>query len=904
MKAFKSIIWITVLIGSMATGYAQSGKRAMTVDDLVNWERITQKKISDDGKWIAVRQSPWQGDPTVIVYESSGNKLKEIPLGNKVDFSPSSEFVIISLTSPKAVTDSLKLKKTKKDDMPMDRLLLLSVKGNEEIIDSVRSYKIAGNADWIAYQRGNKKDSTLYVRSLDGETTREFPHITEFGFPEEGNSLYYLSQPENKDATSGLYTYSIDNNESRLILEGQGLYKQITPDKKGNNLAFLYCEEKDSTSYAYSVYLTEKNNPARKIAGKENKELPEGWIISPEGKISFSENAGQIYLGIAPLPKEKDSTVLAENRPNVQVWTWNEGTQYTVQDKNLKNDLKKSYTAVLHPGKNKLVPLATVNIPQIITTPEKEASVVLGVSNKPYEVSSMWRGRGQVDVYTINIETGEKELIKEGVFARPQISPEGKYAFWYSAADSSWYTYNIATRKEFRLTTPQTFIAWNEDNDVPDYPSAYGTAGWTKNDEYLLVYDRYDIWQFDPEAKKPPVNLTVNGRQKGIRYFWESLEKDEINIDTKKQFLLSGVDEKTKNKGYYSARFNAPNQPRELIEGPYVFRAPVKAKNADRIIYTCESYTQFPDIYASDLSFKNPVQITNNHKQQEPFIWGTAELVKWVSFDGKPLQGVVYKPADFDPNKQYPLIVNFYERNSDNLHAYKMPEPHRSTIDYRLYNSNGYIIFNPDAVYDDGYPGESCYNCVMPGIAMLMGEGFINEKAIGAQGHSWGGYQVAYLATRTRLFAAIESGAPVVNMLSAYGGIRWETGLNRSFQYEHGQSRIGGNIWETPLRYIENSPLFTMDKVQTPILIMHNDADGHVPWYQGIEYFVALRRLQKPAWLLNYTGEPHWPLKMPNQVDFQIRMFQFFEHYLNNKPMPKWMSEGVPAVDRDFESGY
>ena len=206
--------------------------------------------------------------------------------------------------------------------------------------------------------------------------------------------------------------------------------------------------------------------------------------------------------------------------------------------------------------------------------------------------------------------------------------------------------------------------------------------------------------------------------------------------------------------------------------------------------------------------------------------------------------------------------------------------------------------------YVDGYPGESCYNCLMPGVAMLIGKGYIDEKAIGAQGHSWGGYQVAYLATRTDLFAAIESGAPVVNMFSAYGGIRWGSGLARSFQYEHTQSRLGGTPWSTPLRYLENSALFTMDKVQTPVLIMHNDADGHVPWYQGIEYFVAMKRLGKPCWMLNYTGEPHWPTKIANKIDFQKRMFQFFNHYLKKEAMPGWMSDGVPAVEQPYELGY
>ena len=250
------------------------------------------------------------------------------------------------------------------------------------------------------------------------------------------------------------------------------------------------------------------------------------------------------------------------------------------------------------------------------------------------------------------------------------------------------------------------------------------------------------------------------------------------------------------------------------------------------------------------------------------------------------------------------MIVNFYERNSNKLYNYNIVGPGRSTIDYAFYISQGFIIFNPDVRYTDGYPGESCYNCVMPGITSILEKGYIDEKRIGAQGHSWGGYQVAYLATRTNLFAAIESGAPVVNMLSAYGGIRWGTGLNRAFQYEHGQSRIGGSIWESPMLYIENSPLFNMNKVNTPILIMHNDKDGHVPWYQGIEYFIALKRLQKPCWLLNYVNEPHWASTLPNRIDFQKRMFQFFSHYLQDAPMPKWMEEGVKAVDKDFELGY
>jgi dipeptidyl aminopeptidase/acylaminoacyl peptidase len=279
-------------------------------------------------------------------------------------------------------------------------------------------------------------------------------------------------------------------------------------------------------------------------------------------------------------------------------------------------------------------------------------------------------------------------------------------------------------------------------------------------------------------------------------------------------------------------------------------------------------------------------------------------LIRWVSLDGVVLEGVLYKPENFDPAKKYPMIVSFYERNASTLYSYRTPEAHRSTIDYHMYNSNGYIVFNPDIVYKEGYPGESAFNAVMSGVSAVLNMGFVDHQRIGAQGHSWGGYQVAYLATRTDLFAAMEAGAAVVNMFSAYGGIRWGTGLNRSFQYEHSQSRIGKTPWESPLRYLENSPIFTMDKVKTPILILQNDQDDAVPWYQGIEYFVALKRLRKPVWLLNYTGEVHWPQKMKNKIDFQKRMMQFFDHYLKDSPMPKWMAEPMSLIDLEYQTGY
>lgn len=899
MRHLKYLAFVACL-GSLSPAFAQNASKSLTVDDLVTWQRITDREISDNGKWVACKMEPWEGDATVYLYAAQGQETATFSPADKFAFSASSGYLVVTQTPGKSTVDSLKVLKTKEDKMPMNTLVIYSVAGKKETIDSLKTFKLADEADWIAYQRG-RKDSTLYVRSLDGSKTFQFPTVTDFQFAKKSGMLYYTSAAEGE---AGIFTLNPEKGSPALIKEGKGVFKQTTFDEKGERLAFLYCADKDSSYKALSLWLSEHNAPAKEIATRGNKAFPAEWVINENGMLQFSKSASRLFFGTSPEPRQKDTTQLAENRPNVQVWSWDEPVQYTVQNYNKEKDLKKSYQAVYNLGNGSIFQLANEELPNIQLGNEGDAALALLSTSRPYSLSSMWEARTRSDYYTVSLDNGERKQIAQADYGRFRLSPQGKYAYWYGETDSCWYTIALAEGKRYRLTTPESFPAWDEENDVPNHPYAHGAAGWTANDQNLLIYDRYDIWKFDPTAATSPINLTVNGRKEKLSYRLEQLDKEARFIDLGKPQLLKGFNETTKGYGFYNARLSAPAAPKTLLAGNYMLRSINKAKNTDDVIYTMETFQQYPDIHYSTLAFKKSVQLTHGDKQQEGFIWGTAELVSWISLDGRPLEGVVYKPANFDPNKKYPMMVNFYERNSETLYNYRMPEPHRSTIDYHLYNSNEYVIFNPDIRYVDGYPGESCYNCLMPGITMMIAKGYINEKGIGAQGHSWGGYQVAYLATRTNLFSAIESGAPVVNMFSAYGGIRWGSGMARSFQYDHTQSRLGATPWSSPLRYLENSPLFTMDKVQTPILIMHNDADGHVPWYQGIEYFVAMKRLGKPCWLLNYTGEPHWPMHMANRIDFQRRMFQFFNHYLKNQKMPKWMSEGVPAVEQPFELGY
>jgi dipeptidyl aminopeptidase/acylaminoacyl peptidase len=926
-----STYFFVVLFFLLSSGL-DAQKKALTHDDIESWKRITERAISDDGEWIAYKTEPWRGDPKVWLYSKDGRKIFESDRGNSIRFTDDSDFLVFTLAPAYEHVRELKLKKTRKEDMPGDILAIYNIdSGKLDTLKKFRNYKMPEEwAPYIAYQlepadknkdeekeeegkeeetgdkikeESGKNGYMLHLRNLETGEEMSWPYVTEYDFAGKSSKLIFVSTGDDKEFAKGIYLYDLDKDELVEVITGDKQYKQLSMDENGAKIAFLAKGSEDRDS-EYSVYLW-AGGEAAELVNNSDPAFPQGWKISENGRISFSDNGQRIFFGTAPERPERDTTILDEEYPDVDIWNGCEGTLHTVQVINKDRELRRTYMAMYDSSQGKTLQIETENIPESRLIEKGNSDYVLLLSDKPYELQSMWEGSpNHYDVYLLNLLTGDKELIKKDIRARFEPSPGGKYLVWFNYPDYSYYSYDIENAKEYRLTSPDIIRAEDELNDVPNYAYPYGAAGWLKDDAAVLIYDRYDIWKVDPRNDHDPVNMTVTGRANKISYRLISFDREADFIDEKQTQYLMATNEVSRESAYCSWQLKRASEPEMLLGGSFNLSRPMKADDAGTIVYTKETFNLFPDLLVTDLKFRSSTRISDANPQQDEFLWGTAELYEWTSLDGRKIEGLLYKPENFDPSRKYPMIVNFYEKSSSELYSHRIPELHRSTVDYHYYTSNGYVIFNPDVYYEDGYPGESAYNCVMPGVTALVDEGFIDPEGIGAQGHSWGGYQVAYLATRTDMFAAIESGAPVVNMFSAYGGIRWWTGLNRSFQYEHTQSRIGGSIWEYPLRYFENSPLFTMDKVTTPILIMHNDQDGHVPWYQGIEYFIALRRLEKPVWMLNYTGEPHWPQNLKNKKDFQIRLAQFFDHFLKGKPMPLWMKEGVPAVEKDYELGY
>ena len=902
-------------------------KKVLDHSDFDIWNTIQTPNISAEGDFVIYSTLKGEKDSRLKIKNNQGDLIFDYNRSVNGKFTYDSKFVIFDIKAWKDSVVEMKRRKVKKTMMPKDTLGIYNLSDNVfQKIANIKSYKIPEKwSGYLAYNfdletKKSKKDIDssklknkikkpssingypLVIRNLYTSKEDTIHFVTDYSFAKKSKTLAYTTTGLNKNKKPGVYVVDLKTNNTKQVFEShkKTKYFKLKLSDSGKNLGFIVDEDSTKAQIRqYKLYSWNLNNDNAKLI-LDNNNSPKGFKVSSKGNVTFSKDDNRLYFGLALPEIIQDTLLLDEEIVSVEVWTYDEPRLYTVQEKQLKNDKNKSYQSVYHLKENKLIQIETEEFANSTISDEGNGDYALISNRKPYQLSSQWTGLFSAnDLAILNIKTGVSKTVIKGLPSSARFSPKGKYAYGYNEIDSTWYTYNVKTDKYTELTKGKQF--YNELNDYPNYPRSYGSAGWTKNDKTILIYDRFDLWEFNPEngiQKK-----ITNGRESKTTYRVIDLDSEKRFIDISDKILMSTFNEISKNSGYYEYNYRK-NSGFQLVDGPYRYANIKKSRLNEKIIFTRQSFIDFPNLRISDLSFNSQLKITDANPQQKEYNWGTAELVNWTSLDGLPLTGMLIKPENFDPNKKYPMIVNFYEKSSNSLHSHKVPNPGRSSINYSFYTSRGYLIFNPDVYYRVGYPGESAFNCVIPGITSLIEKGFVDEKNIGVQGHSWGGYQIAHLVTKTNIFKAAESGAPVINMISAYGGIRWDTGLSRQFQYEHTQSRIGGTPWEYPQRYFENSPIYNIDKINTPLLIMHNDADGHVPWYQGIEFFVSLRRLGKPSWLLNYNNARHWPLKMKNRKDFNIRMQQFFDHYLKDAPKPIWMVRGVPAIEKGINQGY
>ncbi len=946
-------------------------KRPLDHDVYDAWNRIAQRALSPNGDWLAYTLTPGEGDVRLIIRSLDGGREMTVARGSAPSITRDSRFVIFTMSPMESVVDSLQKEGERGNDLPKDSLgivALRSVFGSGGTIDldffkaaRVKSFKVPEDGSgWVAYhlekpaepdstsqgeggertgrarpgggrrpggmrpggggsddeENGNGEEGTILVlRNLaSGQETR-IEHVTAYDFTTDGEWLVYTAS--NEDGTAnGVYAVEPSGGATTNLLSGEGEYTDLTVMEESHQVAFLSDrDDHEADQPAFTLYhATVGEGEAMAMASLGSPGIREGWWVSDNGTLSFSDDGERLFFGTAPRPEpepDEEDEIPEDERVVVDIWNWKDNLIQPMQLVQANRERSRTYMAWVPTSGGDVIQLGTTDVPDVTVGLEGNAHVAVGRSTLPYGWYVSHDGTYS-DTYLIDVRTGEREMVIEKLRGSASLSTGATYLYWWDGFKKAYFTMDVDSREVVNVTKAIPHPVHNILDDHPDTPRSFGLTGWTEDDERVLISDQFDIWSVDPTGVDEARNLTEGvGRDTETRFRYARVSSEGGGgggfrfgggggssefVPMDEDVLLSSFHLYTKEAGFYRDRFDRNRAPQHLVSGEYSYSTPQTAKDDEAVyLLTRQSFQDFPDLYVTDRDFDGMEKVTEANPQQSQYLWGSTELVEWLSTDGIPLQGFIIKPEDFDPSKKYPMMVYFYERSSDGIHRHRAPSP-GSSVNLSFYASRGYVVFVPDVVYEIGHPGESALDCITPGILSLIGEGFVDPKRIGVQGHSWGGYQIAWMITRTNLFAAAEAGAPVSNMTSAYGGIRWQSGMNRQFQYEHTQSRIGGSLWDETLRYIENSPLFEADKIETPLLMLHNDEDGAVPWYQGIEMFMAMRRLQKPVWMANYNGEPHGVRRRPNQKDWAIRMQQFFDHYLMDAPAPVWMVKGVPAV--------
>lgn len=915
-----SRICLVLLFALAAPAAAQQSppqKKALTFTDLMKIRQIESPSLSADGRWLAFTAQPDRGDPEVVVRSTRGAERYVVPLGSNPAISKDGAFVAMRLNPTLEATETAKA-----GDAPRRGMALLSTAtGAVTEFPEVQSFTFSPDGAWLAYHRyearpdsGAKADpatgkrkpgTTLVVRNLATQSEREIAEVRSYTFAEDGDALAYAvaSADEGRD---GLYAQRLSAGvETTVHASARANYSSVTWSKDGA-LAFLMTQEDEDGKPDPSTSLLQWKWADTQVLASA-ADAPDGWIIPVGAPVQWSDDGGDVFLGwrprhadepdVAPAAEEKkpfdayDTDAILSGR-GVDVWHWQDPIINPQQKIVWNREQSRTYRAVHHLANGTTVALAGLELPDVDVS--TNGRITLGRSDLPYQWESTWTG-GATDVYVVSLADGTRTAVVKGLAGgRPDLSPQGRFvAFWN---EGDYHLYDVAAKTTRNITQGLGVDFANEDHDTPDEPGGYGFGGWTEGDAALLVYDKFDIWVIPTDGGRAWMLTDGKGRQERREYRVIDTDPDAEAIGTRDQLLLSSYHDVRKNFGFYQARMDRPGVTR-LLEEDRRFQFRAKAADADVVMFTREDYDEFPDLWVAKPDFSDARRVTDVNPDIADFAWGTSELTEWRSADGTMLQGVVIKPGNYEPGKRYPVLVYYYELFSQRLHEFNEPAVnHRPS--FPVYASDGYVIFLPDVRFEIGRPGYSATKAIVPGVQHLVDIGLADPDAMALHGHSWSGYQTAQVVTQTDIFKTAVTGAPVANMTSAYSGIRWGSGVARQFQYEKGQSRLSGSLWEARDEYIDNSPVFFADRIHTPMLILHGDKDDAVPWYQSIELYLAMRRLGKEAVFLEYRDEPHHPQKYANKLDWAIKMKEWLDHYLKGTPPAAWITEGLPYSGR------
>ncbi len=926
----------------------EPGPRPLTLADAATWRGVSGATLSRDGKWLGYRVGPAEGDQEVVLRATTGKQEQKWPGGGgfgSVAFSHDGKWFAFTVNPPHKPEGGSGPRSPGKSKV----VLVNTVSGSKAEFEGVRRFAFSGDSGThLALHRSAEGASSpapgarpgpgpvadpapapktssgtdLLLHDLATGAQLNLGNVAEFGFDKKGHWLVLLIDSPSQSG-NGIQLRDMTTAALFPLETSKATYRGLVWTEKGDAFTVLKgVEDKAFSDKLYSVLgFSELGSKTKKaqFEPRDHTDFPKGMTVSPDRPATWTEDLSALVFGIRELKKKdvkpdgkeepkkeeprkddkapvapavaKGPPPAAKEKPDLVIWHWADERLQSQQQVQAASDKSFSYLCVYRVGEERFLRLADETLRQVSVAPHGRWAI--GLDSKPYQRMSTLDGRHFEDVYAIDTHTGarRKVLTRNRWYFGP--SPDGSHFLYYD--DGHFRTCELATGKTFAITegTDTSFINVEDDHPVEKPPTS--AAGWTKDGDAVLLSDGWDLWKV-PVHGSQGVNLTVDGKREAIRYGRPfRLDPDEKGIDLSKPLYLPLHGQWTKKAGFGRIDPGKPGATRLCWEDAAFGRQLVKARDADVFLYTRETYKDYPDYHVTDAAFQAPRQLTHANPQQDKVVWCSGvRLIDYASTKGEKLQAALFLPANYQPGKRYPTIVYIYERLSDRLNHYTPPTA--SGFNQAIYTSNGYAVLMPDIKYHVNDPGRSATWCVLPALEAAVKSGVVDPDRVGLHGHSWGGYQTAFLITQTDAFKAAIAGAPLTNLVSMYSSIYWNAGITNQQIFESSQGRFSVHYWDDLEAYVRNSPVYHARNVKTPLLLLHNDKDGAVDWNQGIEYFNTLRRLDKPVVMLQYKGENHGLAKPANRKDYAVRMREFFDHHLMGKPAPGWLKEGVPHL--------
>ncbi len=913
-------------------------KPTLTPDDYGQWETLGQVTLSPDGLWLAVGISRVNDEAELRIHRTDSDSVVVVPFGRSPQFSDDGAWLAYVIgISP----DEREALQERREPVRNDMGLLNLRTGEQETIEDISSFSFSGDGRHLALRRYEPEEqetagADAIVRTLASGTSISFGNVAALAWQDEGHLLAMTVDTEDR-VGNGVRLYDPESGRISSLDTDDAEYRELSWREEAADLAVLKTytdDEHDDTAHVALAWrnLDDGDGEALVLDPRESPALLPGQRVVEHRSPSWSDDGSILFLGYQeriPVPEDEEAGAdegddtesdeeqgdtgeddaegeedeegegdegeadddEEEERAGVEIWHTldvDPVPQQRVRERQLR---QRSQIAAWHLDDGRVLMLGGDRADQ--TTLLEGGGHVLNRDETPYDVDAMF-SQQFYDLYAVDTGTGAESLVRERITLGAQGSPEGRYAVWFEGED--WWSHDLSSGETRNITggLGGTFVNLDLTPTREQMP-AFGLAGWTEDDESVLINDRWDVWEVQADGSSG--RRLTRGAEDEVRYRAMQPDREAEAFDAGEPIYYSNYGQWTKEAGFSRAR---PGQdPESLIWDDASYGsfggALRKARDADVFVFRRERFDDSPDYFATGPDLDDASQVTRTNPFQDDYAWGRTELVEYENEWGRRLQGALTYPADYEPGRQYPMIVYHYELLSQGLHQYQVPDPTRY-YNQQIWTHEGYFVFRPDVVYRDRRPGQSNVETLRPAVAAVLETGLVDPERIGLIGHSWGGYQTTFFVTQDNLFASAVAGAPLTNLMSMYLSFYWNSGGTDARIFEISQGRMQVPWWEDWDSYFNNSPVHHIENLDTPLLMMFGTEDGAVEFNQGVEFYNAARRAGKHMVMLVYEGENHGLAEEPNQLDYQSRILEWFGHYLKGDPAPDWITKGVPYL--------